>query len=862
MSIGLRSVMMVLAWAAGLVLWSGPLAAAPVRGVVCETYLAHLTAGDAAWEDILEVRNTGDTAASFTLALYAGGQTVYEQEHQVGALSLVSLRLKDLAATATCGKLTACTAGVGARLAYEQTGGGGVAAFDLASAVPRNALAFVFANFASFVDWKGIALMNTGASQAAVTLKAFGGGVELGQAALNLAARSRTVGVIADFFPRLSPGQVERIEASGPASLVGLSISGSYASPRLLFSPALAMDGTGCERFIAHLTGGDPVWSDVLEVDNTSGAAASFTLTLYNQGAQIFSQSFSVPARESLSYNLNDLAPSATCGLIAGCPPALHYRMAFEQENGGVAGFDLSEAQGRAELALPFDAVDGFADWKGLALMNTADAPHQATLYAVGGGDILGSHQLMVPARGRVVGTLADFFPLLPLSQVELIAAVADSPALSGIVISGNTASPKLLFAAGSPLDGFNAPPVQSADLVVLAWNDLGMHCLNPTYDQAVILPPYNTIWAQVVEPGNPPRVVTQDLVVEYSILDNTFSYGKRSFGQFWDFDQALFGVDLAVNTGLNLVEPDIHNGLSGIMRPAGDHFQVDGIPVTPVSDQGVWNPYQVAQITVKNMAGQTLAQTRAMVPTSEEIHCDSCHGQNAFADVLAVHPLVDGQSLTAQKPVLCASCHGSPALGQPAGERGSSGKYLSEAIHGFHADKDAVCYDCHPGQTTKCSRSLRHTTADGNCVTCHGSMAQVASSAASGSRVPWLDEPGCVDCHEGVPGVDTGATLYRNARGHGGLSCPACHQSPHAMVPSSQAADNYQATQYMQAAVSMGSCAACHQSSKGPGDMDEFGEEHGGSNPEEKNACHVCHTVVSASNTADWPHGFGWQAR
>ena len=44
-----------------------------------------------------------------------------------------------------------------------------------------------------------------------------------------------------------------------------------------------------------------------------------------------------------------------------------------------------------------------------------------------------------------------------------------------------------------------------SARYVVLAWNDLGMHCLNPTYDTAVILPPYNTVWAQVIQRGNPP---------------------------------------------------------------------------------------------------------------------------------------------------------------------------------------------------------------------------------------------------------------------------------------------------------------------------------------------------------------------
>lgn len=45
-----------------------------------------------------------------------------------------------------------------------------------------------------------------------------------------------------------------------------------------------------------------------------------------------------------------------------------------------------------------------------------------------------------------------------------------------------------------------------SADYVVLAWNDLGMHCLNPTYDQLIMLPPYNTLWAQVIKRGNPPK--------------------------------------------------------------------------------------------------------------------------------------------------------------------------------------------------------------------------------------------------------------------------------------------------------------------------------------------------------------------
>ena len=85
---------------------------------------------------------------------------------------------------------------------------------------------------------------------------------------------------------------------------------------------------------------------------------------------------------------------------------------------------------------------------------------------------------------------------------------------------------------------------VTSGDIVVLAWNDLGMHCLNPTYDQLIILPPYNTLWAQVIERGNPPRVVTSGYQVTYSILDNTTSLNKLSYDQFWDpAVLALFGA-------------------------------------------------------------------------------------------------------------------------------------------------------------------------------------------------------------------------------------------------------------------------------------------------------------------------------
>lgn len=385
------------------------------------------------------------------------------------------------------------------------------------------------------------------------------------------------------------------------------------------------------------------------------------------------------------------------------------------------------------------------------------------------------------------------------------------------------------------------------------------MHCANPTYDKAVLLPPYNTVWAQVVKRGNPPQVVTTGVTVEYRIVNNTYSYGKASYGQFWDNMQKLFGASLAKNTGLNLSDPNVHNGLSGKMVQKSDHFEAVGIPLTPLEDSGVWNPFQVAELTVKDASGNVIAKTRTTAPISDEINCTKCHGNDAFQNILQVHDRRNGTNLVSQEPVLCASCHGDPALGKP--DAGPF-HYLSDHIHAFHATvtPPPACYDCHPGAVTQCSRSLAHTAADGNCTTCHGDLANVGMSIEQG-RIPWANEPACATCHTGVAGLDTGTTLYRNALGHGGMYCASCHSSPHAMVPSRVVTDNYQALQYMGKAKTIGDCGVCHQTSRGGGDLGDFAETHGGANPQVANTCFVCHTAIS-TNTSLWPHAFQWKSR
>ena len=436
---------------------------------------------------------------------------------------------------------------------------------------------------------------------------------------------------------------------------------------------------------------------------------------------------------------------------------------------------------------------------------------------------------------------------------------------------------------------GGNIPATQSA-FVVVVWNDLGMHCLNPTYDTLVILPPYNTLWAQVIRRGSPPAVVTGGVTVEYRIVDNTSSYGKRSYGQFWDFAQVTFGAAPARDHGLDLAGPESF-GLSGAMVVrGGDHFEADGVPLVPVDDGGTWNPYQVAEITVKDGAGAVLAQTRATVPTSDEISCDRCHltgvpgvpavdmgpTGDTFRNVLWKHDQKLGTALlgaaTGGTPVLCAGCHASPALRIMAPSHGAT-TYVSEAIHGFHGAlppaEQPACYDCHPGPTTQCSRSLAHVMgqADGNCTHCHGTLATVGGSIATGGRVPWIAEPACATCHPGVAEVDTSAlataqhpeaALYRNAPGHGGVRCAGCHGSPHAMAPSRVGSDDAQMIQYQGKAAPLGDCLACHDSSRGGGTLSEFPHAGAGARP---NACFVCHTSITA-DTARWPHAFQWKDR
>jgi hypothetical protein len=346
-----------------------------------------------------------------------------------------------------------------------------------------------------------------------------------------------------------------------------------------------------------------------------------------------------------------------------------------------------------------------------------------------------------------------------------------------------------------------------SGQYIILGWNDLGMHCYNNDFKDLAVLPPYNTLWVQVLKNGDPPQLVTSGIRVRYSFERNTYSVGKTNF---WNYEQALFGVNLPPNVGLK------GKGLKGFMNLAGDHYVAEGIPLTEYYDGSTTpQPYQIARIVVTdNATGAVLATQRVVTPVSSEMRCDNCHKDGGWANptirthrvatnILTLHDQNEGTTLMKQRPVLCASCHGSNALGMTGNP---SLPNLSNAMHTGHTghvpNTLAGCYNCHPGPKTKCLRDVMSQEEGMTCISCHGTMRKVA-----GNPNPWLNEPRCDTCHD----TPQNNALYRFSSGHGGLYCEACHDSTHAIAPSANPRDAIKFNALQGSNGPLEQCTVCH---------------------------------------------------
>ncbi len=357
----------------------------------------------------------------------------------------------------------------------------------------------------------------------------------------------------------------------------------------------------------------------------------------------------------------------------------------------------------------------------------------------------------------------------------------------------------------------------------LVGWNDLGMHCMDAEFSVFSILPPFNTIHAQLIDAQGNLVVNPGGITITYQAVadpQGSFNSTSKDKTNFWQYVKPIYGADLAVDHGL---AGQAMPGLSNTPQPMSFDavqawFSAVGIPITPYDDHGTKNAYPMMRLTARDGGGAVLATTDIVLPVSDEMDCRACHGSNSNGDarprggwvnnpdvqidyrlnILLLHDDrrdnrtkyeqtlaaagYDARGLYATAhdnghPILCAACHPSNAL-PGSGQAGMP--QLTHSVHSIHDNvldpltgmtlgqsaNRSACYRCHPGSATRCLRGAMGAAvaADGTmamqCQSCHGTMSEVGSTARTG----WLDQPACQNCHSGDAMANAGQIRYTTA--------------------------------------------------------------------------------------------------
>lgn len=331
----------------------------------------------------------------------------------------------------------------------------------------------------------------------------------------------------------------------------------------------------------------------------------------------------------------------------------------------------------------------------------------------------------------------------------------------------------------------------------LIAWSELGMHCMDgKDYRVFSVLPPYNTIHAQLIKKGEPPVAITTGVTITYQAMAdangsiNTNSSKKTNF---WSYVGKLFLASPPPDTGLAGYQTQSKTAHNLNYNTTEGYWEAVGIPTVGYDDKGNFNPYAMAILVARDSNGTALASAKIVLPVSDEMSCKNCHAsgsdpaaepkagwvnypnpaRDVKGNILRKHddrfnivPYLGQlkamgwtykstllQTAVSGTPVLCAACHSDNALSLP----GLSGiGSLSSDMHTLHGpqvnpatglpldqnpDDLNSCYLCHPGPVTKCKRGAMNSV---SCQNCHG----VVSHVGDPTRNPWFIEPSCQMCH------------------------------------------------------------------------------------------------------------------
>jgi hypothetical protein len=191
--------------------------------------------------------------------------------------------------------------------------------------------------------------------------------------------------------------------------------------------------------------------------------------------------------------------------------------------------------------------------------------------------------------------------------------------------------------------------PLLAANNQILGWNNLGMHCMDSDYSVFSVLPPYNTIEAQLIING---RLVTNGsgyTVTYQAVADPAGSFNSTSIGKgnYASYVQTLYGPNYNTDQGLagwNM--PGISNTPQAMLfeftnQPSPvahsnvltqvNWWRAEGIPLSPYDDALNKNPYPMMRLIAKNGA-TPIATNDIVLPVSDEMDCRACHASGTQA--------------------------------------------------------------------------------------------------------------------------------------------------------------------------------------------------------------------------------------
>jgi hypothetical protein len=355
---------------------------------------------------------------------------------------------------------------------------------------------------------------------------------------------------------------------------------------------------------------------------------------------------------------------------------------------------------------------------------------------------------------------------------------------------------------------------------VLLAWAELGMHCVDgKDYSVLSILPPYNTIYAKLIQTGSTPTTITSGVTLTYTAMaDSTGSINTTSAGSalapptsnttantpqktnFWTYVYSLLHATLNPDIGAKLLpmqnlNPEQMAYGSFVLDGNLQTWKAEGIPLMPYDDKLAAKPYPMAKITATNSSRTVLATTTVVLAVSDEVRCQNCHAANTNSAAMPSGGWVNFSNLSADQnwrlnvlkkhdDLNLGTANWSTALAAVNGKgySYSSGGLYPTAVNpstGALTGTPIMCAACHQSNALWAAVGLQGASGALPMTqamhTLHASQS-VPGSSTTLDNMTTAPNLGCYQCHPGPTTQCQRGAMTGTIPGSTAVTCYGCH--------------------------------------------------------------------------------------